>query len=79
MPGCQAVMPNGKHCRNYSRKNNTCCYSHRYLEEVPAETEIGFVKKAVKKEKCECSYSMLEKVNGEFVWKCPCGLTSESM
>ena len=39
MPGCQAVKANGKHCRNYARKGKTCCYAHRYLENVPAEIE----------------------------------------
>jgi hypothetical protein len=135
MPGCQAVMFNGRHCRNYARKNGmTCCYSHRYLENVPAEIELKdlknspsqcggitqgahqvararreetstdeaqradltssrsnpacgeksarlqrLLKRSIKKEKCLCSYSKLEKTNSGFFWKCPCGLTSEPM
>ena len=47
MPGCQAVMNSGRHCRNYARKHLTCCYSHKYLEDTLAEIEVP-VKKVVK-------------------------------
>ncbi len=77
MPGCQAVMPNGRHCRNYARKNGmTCCYSHRYLENIPAEIEIPMPKKERpnKKEPCYCADVELNKMNGEWVWICDCRL-----
>ena len=82
MPGCQAIMPHGTHCRNYARKNGmTCCYSHRYLENVPAEIEEVKPKKEKKpkKEPCECPFSELHKINGEWVWKCECGLRVRPM
>jgi len=44
MPGCQAVKQNGTHCRNYSCKNKTCCYQHRYLENIVAEVEVKKIK-----------------------------------
>ena len=83
MPGCQAVMPNGRHCRNYARKNGmTCCYSHRYLENVPAEIEKPKEPKKErkpKKEPCSCAVSMLEKIDGNWVWKCECGLNLQTL
>lgn len=50
MPGCQAVMNSGKHCRNYARKGLTCCYAHIYLEDIAAEIEVP-VKKVIKVKK----------------------------
>ena len=29
---CQVIKSNGRCCRNYSRTNKECCYSHRSLE-----------------------------------------------
>ena len=53
MPGCQAIKQNGKHCRNYACKGKTCCYAHRYLEELPAEIEVA-VKKTIVKTSRRC-------------------------
>ena len=55
MPGCQAVKQNGTHCRNWSMKGKTCCYVHRYLEDLPAEVEEVPVKKNTVKKTKECS------------------------
>jgi len=31
---CQVIKGNERPCRNYARKNLTCCYQHRKLENV---------------------------------------------
>ena len=54
MPGCQAIKQNGKHCRNYACKSKTCCYVHRYLEDMVAEVEELPVKKTIVKISRKC-------------------------
>ena len=37
--GCQVIKANGRWCCNYARKDMTCCWSHRNLENDVPEKE----------------------------------------
>ena len=50
MNGCSVIKANDQWCRNFTRKNKTCCWSHRKLETEPISVIVPTKIKKSKKQ-----------------------------
>ena len=72
---CQVIKGDERKCRNYSRKNKSCCYSHRKLENQTEVSSVDLRAQSLNQESSEPSTSDL---NPDICYKTECKIYADS-